>query len=203
MRYIKKVQSENTQTVIEYKGRPMRGSFYTKNGYIPYEGTLPVSRLYIDDNNNIIELDPPGPTKEEMANALREELLNKTAMFAIDINDDTTALKLAQFGKEWAKNTPYEAKEVINHLGIAYRVITTHTSLEHQPPDAEGMLAIYRPLNNNAGTKEDPKPFIYGMDVDEGKYYSYEGNIYLAKLTMPACVYTPGTEGLWQWELQN
>lgn len=30
MRYIKKVQSENTQTVIEYKGRPMRGSFYTK-----------------------------------------------------------------------------------------------------------------------------------------------------------------------------
>jgi len=38
------------------------------------------------------------------------------------------------------------------------------------------------------------------MDVKNGSYYSYEGKLWLAKADMPACVWVPGTEGLWQWE---
>ena len=204
MRYIKKIQNtDGTQTVIEYKGRPVRGSYYTANGYIPYDGTLPVSRLFIGDDNNIVELDPPGPSKEEIALATKEDLLMKVATISIDVNDDETALKIAPICKTWEKDTTYKAKEIVSYLGVPYRVVMDVTSLESQPPNAVGMLAVYRPLSTNAGTLEDPKPFIMGMDVVEGEYYSFDGKIYLAKLTMPACVYTPGTVGLWQWELQN
>ena len=38
------------------------------------------------------------------------------------------------------------------------------------------------------------------MDVKNGRYYSYEGKLWLAKADMPACVWVPGTAGLWQWE---
>lgn len=74
-------------------------------------------------------------------------------------------------------------------------------SLENQPPGADGMLAVYRPLNTeNTGTADDPVPFVNGMDVYTGKYYSFNGKTYLAKADMLPCTWDPGTEGLWQWE---
>ena len=81
------------------------------------------------------------------------------------------------------------------------------TAIEDQPPDAAGMLAVYRPLSVDLetgdepdGSREHPYAFLYGMDVKNGSYYSYEGKLWLARADMPACVWTPGTEGLWQWE---
>ena len=64
------------------------------------------------------------------------------------------------------------------------------------------MLAIYRPLMpEHEGTLDDTIPFVYGMDVYNGKYYSYNGSVYLAKADMLPCTWAPGTQGLWQWEL--
>ena len=37
------------------------------------------------------------------------------------------------------------------------------------------------------------------MDVKKDKYYTYNGKLYKANLTMPACVWPPDTPGLWQW----
>ena len=80
------------------------------------------------------------------------------------------------------------------------------TAEAHQPPNGEGLLAVYRPLSADpetgetpTGTQDDPIPYIGGMDVEEGKYYSYNGKLYKANLTMPACVWPPDTAGLWQW----
>ena len=47
----------------------------------------------------------------------------------------------------WRKNVPYKAGAHVTHHGMLYKVRQAHTSLEHQPPDAEGMLAIYLPYN--------------------------------------------------------
>lgn len=55
-------------------------------------------------------------------------------------------------------------------------------------------------IDASAGTKEDPKTFFYGMDVKNGLYYRYQDVLYIAKADMPACVYYPGSEGVWQWE---
>lgn len=122
---------------------------------------------------------------------------------ATDI-DDSAALEMPdlfktwdevlQAGKELAKDT------ILNKSGQLYRVVQAVTPQAHQPPDGEGMLAIYRPIDEqHEGTQDDPIPFVYGMDTEQGKYYSYSGKTYLCNLTMPACVWAPGTPDLWQW----
>lgn len=118
---------------------------------------------------------------------------------------DTLALEMPDLFKTWdevlADGSDLAENEVINDGGQLYRVVQDGTTpQERQPPHGEGMLAVYRPIEpDHAGTQEDPIPWRYGMDCTQGKYYSYGGKTYLCNLTMPACVWAPGTEGLWQW----
>lgn len=147
----------------------------------------------------------PAPSAEYQAQQLyaklKADLELKSVSTSIPLEDDATALALAPVCRDWEANHHYEAGEIVNHNGQAYRVIQAVDSLEHQPPGAEGMLAIYRPLNpGHAGTLEDPIPFVNGMDVYNGKYYSFNEKTYLAKADMLPCIWDPGTAGLWQWE---
>lgn len=97
----------------------------------------------------------------------------------------------------------YKAGQVIMDNGSLYRVVQTVTPIESQPPHGEGMLAIYRPIDTgHAGTAEDPIPWVYGMDCNTGKYYSYGGVTYLCKGDMVPCVWYPDS-GIWQWEVVN
>ena len=94
----------------------------------------------------------------------------------------------------------------IMHNGQCYRQVQSAavTPQAHQPPDAAGMLAVYRPIDqDHAGSLADPIPWVYGMDCYEGKYYSHNGPIYRVATggTMAPCDWEPGTAGLWQWEL--
>lgn len=198
MRYIRKINGYVEESPIP----PYRGAeYYAAHGYLRSDSTLPLSRLDIVDGE-IIELPEPEPTVEQVAAQTRDELTLRAAMLAIPPEDDKTSLALAPVCPEWAAGTHYDALEIVNHEGHPYRVVQAVDSLEHQPPGAEGMLAIYRPLvPGHAGTLEDPIQWISGMDVDEGKYYSFSGETYLAKSDMKPCVWTPGTPGLWQWEL--
>ena len=122
---------------------------------------------------------------------------------ATDI-DDSSALSMPDLFKTWAEvlaaGTEPTKDTIINDGGVLYRGVQPVTPQEHQPPHSEGMLAIYRPIDTaHAGTQEDPVPFVYGMDTEQGKYYSFEGKTYLCNLTMTPCVWAPGTPGLWQW----
>lgn len=108
---------------------------------------------------------------------------------------------------EWAPDVQYSKGFRLVCDGIVYEVQQDVLSVESQPPFAAGMLAVYRPLSVDPetgeepdGSRERPFTFITGMDVKNGNHYSYEGKLWLAKADMPACVWTPGTEGLWQWE---
>lgn len=88
--------------------------------------------------------------------------------------------------------------------GVVYRVVTDVTPQESQPPDASGMLAVYRPIEqSHSGTASDPIPWVYGMDCLAGQYFSYQGHVYRVAYggDMIPCVWAPGTAGLWQWEL--
>lgn len=198
MRYIRKINGYVEESPIP----PYRGEeYYAANGYLRCDSTLPISRLDIVDGE-IVELPDPGPTVEQIAYETQNTLMQRVVAQAIPLEDDKTALALSPVCPEWAAGTHYEPGEVLNHEGQAYRVVQSVDSLEHQPPSAEGMLAIYRPLvQGHAGTLKDPIPWVSGMDVDEGKYYSFSGKTYLAKADMKPCVWAPGTAGLWQWEL--
>ena len=198
MRYIRKINGYVEESPIP----PYRGAeYYAAHGYLRSDSTLPISRLDIVDGE-IVELPDPGPTAEQIAYETQNTLMQRVVTQAIPLEDDATALALSPVCPEWAAGTHYEAGEIVNHEGQAYRVVQPVDSLEHQPPGAEGMLAIYRPLNTeNTGTVDDPIPYVYGMDVYNGKYYSFNGKTYLAKADMKPCVWDPGTPGLWQWEL--
>lgn len=121
--------------------------------------------------------------------------------------EEFTTLAQAGLFADWAAGQTYAKGYRLAHEGIVYEVMQEVTALEDQPPDAAGMLAVYRPLSVDPetgeepdGSREHPFTFLYGMDVKNGSYYSYEGKLWLAKADMPACVWTPGTAGLWQWE---
>ena len=117
---------------------------------------------------------------------------------------DAEALETPDLYYKWAPDTSYKADTILNHNGTLYRVVQDVVSQSHQPPDAEGMLAIYRPITvDHAGTADDPIPWVYGMDCHNGKYYAYNDVLYLCKQDMIPCTWAPGTDGVWQWEKIN
>lgn len=117
-------------------------------------------------------------------------------------------LAKAELFPVWTAGETYPHGRRIQHEGIVYEVVAADgvTAEAHRPPNGEGLLAVYRPLSTDpetgetpTGTQDDPIPYLDGMDVEEGKYYSYNGKLYLANANLPACVWPPDTKGLWQW----
>ena len=120
---------------------------------------------------------------------------------------DKQALSMASLFPVWPdgvnEDGQYIQNQIVQHEGQLYRIAQpTVTPQSHQTPSSEGMLAVYRPIDvGHEGTLEDPIPWVYGMDCYTGKYYSYNGNVYKCAGDMIACVWEPGSAGLWQWEL--
>ncbi len=109
---------------------------------------------------------------------------------------DTVALSIPDLLPTWsellAAGNKVAAGVCLVYNGQTYRVVQDVTPLESQPPDMEGMLAIYRPVEReHAGTMADPIPWVSGMDCKEGKYYRYEDKTYLCKSDMLPCVWPP------------
>lgn len=116
-------------------------------------------------------------------------------------------LAAAHMFDSWQAGASYSAGQRIEHNGVVYEVMQAVTAQSHQPPDAAGMLAVYRPLSVDAetgaepdGSRDNPYAYTYGMDVYTGKYYTYDEKLWLAKSDMRPCTWNPGTAGLWQWE---
>lgn len=159
------------------------------------------------------ETDAGRVLREEQAKAAAEARLTGQMQAAVklyvqkatDIPDEQ-ALEIKDLFLTWeealAAGKELGANTVLNDGGQLYRVVQAVTPQSHQAPSSAGMLAVYRPIDQvHEGTKEDPVPFVYGMDTEEGKYYAYEGITYLCKQDMIPCVWPPNTPGLWQWEV--
>ena len=135
-------------------------------------------------------------------NAKMEKQLAQTETFSAA--EFTVFAKAGLFPK-WTAGESYAKSNRIAHSGIVYEVQQAVTAQGHQAPDSAGMLAIYRPISAAGdtadGSRGNPYAYLNGMDVSTGKYYSFEGKLYLAKSDMKPCVWNPGTPGLWQWEL--
>ena len=143
----------------------------------------------------------PSPQEQALilARAMAATATSLTDAVALSIPDLLPAWdELLSAGREVA------AGVCLVHNGQTYRVVQAVTPLESQPPEMEGMLAIYRPIDReHAGTLSDPIPWVSGMDCVEGKYYSYNGKTYRVAEggTMSPCVWPPDTPDMWQWEV--
>lgn len=147
---------------------------------------------------------------ESQANAAIDAAVRKQAMQTMMFSVSTFAMmaKAGTFFDNWAADTQYTKGQRIQYDGVIYEVKQDVTSQSHQTPASEGMLAIYRPLSvdseggEHAGTIEDPIPWIYGMDVEAEKYYSYNGKIYRAVQAQKPSVWEPGAAGtaaIWEF----
>lgn len=143
----------------------------------------------------------PPPTKEEQA----VTLMRTMARTATNI-PDAVALSVPDILLTWQEfldaGEQIKAHICLMHNGQCYRTKQAVTPQAHQPPGSEGMLAIYSPIDReHAGTIKDPIPWVYGMDCEANKYYSYNGHVYRAKMLMQPCVWAPDSPGTSaQWE---
>lgn len=143
----------------------------------------------------------PPPTQEQQA----VSFIRAMAMTATTLTD-TQALSMPDILPTWAelleRGEKIAAGVCLMKDGQCYRVMQEVIPSESQPPGADGMLAVYRPIDKeHAGTLKDPIPWANGMDCFKDKYYSNEGKVYLCKQDMTPCVWAPGTAGVWQWEV--
>ena len=169
--------------------------------------------------DKVTEEGPYVPSEEEIAaqelahakaqatSLLTSRMMASVAQTSSFTTSEFSILAKAHIFEPWLPGQTYSAGFRLEHEGVVYEVVQEVTSIENQPPSAAGMLAIYRPLSVDAetgeepdGTKDHPYTYLHGMDVVNGSYYTFDGKLWLAKADMPACVWDPGTEGLWQWE---
>lgn len=134
----------------------------------------------------------------------RELMLDRTTKQAAQ-TEELTITEYALMGKagmydEWQAGAEYAQGKRVTYNGIVYEVQQQTTASEVYPPDAEGVLALYRPLSTDgSGTIEDPYVWLYGMDVEAGVYVTYNGQTYKAKSPMKPCTWTPGSDvNVWE-----
>lgn len=85
----------------------------------------------------------------------------------------------AEFGKEVEIGFRFNYTSEGEEEPKLYEVIQKHTLQEHWKPDS-GTESLYKVIDvEHAGTKEDPIPWKYNMQVFNGKYYTCNEVLYL------------------------
>lgn len=185
------------------QGNYFDGGLYTTDGIPRYALTDGAPALRSDEEIEADRAAMPAPEPD-----IIPQLRVAAMAFAASATTipDAQALEMPDLFPAWetvlSEGKELAAERVISKGGQMYRVVQAVTPQEHQPPDGEGMLAIYRPINpEHAGTADDPIPWVYGMDCHAGKYYSYEGAVYMVAEggDMIPCTWPPDTAGMWQW----
>lgn len=198
--------------IVEGSGTPYwlpGDTWQTPARYITELGPLPEGALLERPKKTTEEIEKEETATAQMqANSIINAKMRSNILQISDFSVSEFAIMAkAHVFESWQAGQSYAAGYRLEHEGVVYEVVQDVTAQGHQPPNAEGMLAVYRPLSVDAetgeepdGTKEHPYTYLRGMDVKNGSYYTFEGKLWLAKADMPACVWDPGTEGLWQWE---
>lgn len=99
--------------------------------------------------------------------------------------DDKTAAKAPELYPDWEPGFELTQKMIdggrnrFNCDGKLYKTDTPHTFLENWKPGQE-TASIWTVINvENSGTQDDPIPYSVNMVVYEGKYYTYDGIMYV------------------------
>ena len=156
--------------------------------------------IIIEKENNLKSI-----SYGEQSNSILSKYLNNLITQTGDFTPrEFNTLAKSNLFPTWEANTSYTKGQRIQYNNIIYEILQNVTSLENQKPSDTGMLAIYSPLStiedsDVTGTIDNPIPFIVGMTVHEGLYYSYQNKLYLCNRDIIACVYPPDTKTLWQF----
>ena len=104
------------------------------------------------------------------------------------------ALKHQPYYPEWGDENAPMGKEVdagfrMNHDGTLYEVIQPH-ALQADWIPGTGTESLYKVVQEeHAGTADDPIPYAGNMELEEGKYYTQDGAVYLCTRSTGQPVY--------------
>ena len=89
---------------------------------------------------------------------------------------DEEAIQVDSLYPEWEAGAAYGKGALLRHGGRLYRVEQAHTAQAHQPPGGEGMLAVYRPLQEPG----EVLPWVYGeaASIGDRRIDPSDGRIY-------------------------
>lgn len=107
--------------------------------------------------------------------------------------DDAQALTVKAIYPQWSEVIGQTVKQGFKFLynDVLYKVIQPDgLTIQEQYIPGEGTESLYAVINEtNAGTQEDPIPYSGNMALENGKYYSQDGAIYLCNRDTEIPVY--------------
>lgn len=116
-------------------------------------------------------------TAEEVNAMLIRQQINSLAV------DDSTALRMRVFYPDWEDmigQTVEKAGFRFKHGGYLYKTIPANHIFQADWVPGAGTESIYTRIDeSHAGTLTDPIPYSGNMALEEGKYYSQSGVVYL------------------------
>lgn len=106
--------------------------------------------------------------------------------------DDAQALTVKAIYPQWGEVIGQTVKlgYKLLHNDVLYKTIQDNLLIQEQWIPGEGTESLYAVINEtNAGTQEDPIPYNGNMALENGKYYSQDGTIYLCNRDTEIPVY--------------
>ena len=134
--------------------------------------------------------------KQETLPEVRSEIQQAAVLVArmqAQSLDDAQALTVKAIYPQWSEVIGQTVKQGFKFLysDVLYKVIQPDgLSIQEQYIPGEGTESLYAVINEtNAGTQEDPIPYAGNMALENGKYYSQDGVIYLCNRDTEIPVY--------------
>lgn len=140
----------------------------------------------------------------EKSRSLTESEVNRM-LIARQINtlavDDNTALRMVEFYPEWESGKAYTAANgctagyKVTRNGKLWKLRQEHTSQADWAPGETGTESLWTEIcEAHDGTKYDPVPYSGNMALENGKYYTQDGVLYLCNRDTGNPVYHPLSE---------
>ena len=142
-------------------------------------------------NGEIVDMTPEEIAEREAAQAALEAAERSRPLTAEEVTallirqqintlsvDDNTALRMREYYPEWEAGQDYPEGCRVQRGGALYKVLQAHTSQDGWEP--ENAPSLWTEIcESHAGTLTDPIPYSGNMALEEGKYYSQNGAVYL------------------------
>lgn len=137
----------------------------------------------------------PGSTCAPAALAPRQSDIARLLALAVNTMSlsDEDALSVKSIYPEWASLVGKTVKkdEKVQCDGKLWKVLQDHTVQEQWRPGT-GTESLYTEIDESAaGTIDDPIPYDNNMELEQGKYYSQDGEVYLCTRDTEIPVYNP------------
>ena len=131
------------------------------------------------------------------AAALTPRIADIAKLLTLTVNTmsltDSDALAVKSVYPEWGTLIGKTVKkdEKMQYDGKLWKVLQEHTVQEQWKPGT-GTESLYTEIvESAAGTEDDPIPYDNNMELEQGKYYSQDGEVYLCVRDTGIPVYNP------------